>query len=170
MNFLDLMPARSRQRKTARTAKALLPKCAGQETRPHCRNRVAVRMSGPRKGKPKGALCNACRSAVWRRNSPYRAAYIRLKGHARQREIPFTISFGYFKRFAERSELIGHQGLTAEALTVDRWNNLKGYVYNNLKVMTRRANTEKLHKRDQIRYKCGYAWNGGYAPGEEPAE
>lgn len=126
-----------------------------------------MRMSGPRKGKRYGGKCHKCRSRSWRTNQPMRAAYIRLKSHAADRKIPFTISFRHFECFARKSELIGQQGLTGDALTVDRRDNLKGYVVGNLQVMTRRKNSEKKARHDAIRMKAGYAWNGGEAPDME---
>lgn len=127
-----------------------------------CRNLVAVRVSGPRKGERYGAKCHKCRSRSWRKNNPYRAAYVRQKGHAKARGIEFRISFRHWKCFAEKSELIENSGLTADALTVDRRDNLKGYVIGNLQVMTRRANSEKRARHDAIREREGNRWRANY--------
>lgn len=145
-----------------KTRKAKGSRCKGIESRPHCRNKVAVRMSGPKKGQRKGALCHACRSAVWRENSPMRAAYVRLKSHAAGRGIEFRISFRHFECFAIKSELIEKTGATADSLTVDRRDNLKGYVIGNIQPLTRARNSEKRAKHDEIRMRKGFAWKANY--------
>lgn len=129
-------------------------RCTGSDARPACRNKQARRPGG----KSYGAKCHACRAAIWRKNSPVRAAYNRQRAHAKERGIEFRISFEHWRAFALKSELIGNQGQTAESLTVDRRNNLKGYVVGNLQVMTRAANSAKLAKEDEIRMKKGFAW------------
>lgn len=143
-------------------------KCAGIPAHPRCRNLTALRQSGPRKGKSKGALCHRCRTAVWRKNNPMRAAYHRLKSHAADREILFTITFAEFECFAKRTEYLCKTGPFGHSLTVDRKNNLLGYTAQNIKAMTRAKNSEKLAKRDQIRMERGYGWQTKYASEAHP--
>lgn len=131
-------------------------RCTGSEKRPRCRNYSAKR----RDGRSKGAKCHACRIATWRKNSPMRAAYHTLKSHASARGIEFRITFEDFRSFALKSELIGNTGQTAESLTIDRRDNLKGYVLDNIQPMTRAENAAKLAKQDEIRSMKGYAWRG----------
>lgn len=139
-------------------SKSKRKKCAT----PHCRGLTELRKSGPRKGKSKGALCAKCRCARWRANNPFRDAFIRLKSHAKNREIEFTITFDYFKRFAKRTQLITRRGIHGEAMTVDRKHNLRGYIPGNIKAMTRAENSRKRCRHDQIRMERGLAWQRMY--------
>lgn len=129
---------------------------------PYCRNLTPVRKSGPRKGKSKGGKCYGCQMASWRANQPMRAAYLRLKHHAWNRCILFTITFEEFAGFATCTNLINHGGIHGEALTVDRIENEKGYVPGNIQCLTRSENSVKKAKRDAIRIQRGYAWQHMY--------
>lgn len=122
---------------------------------PLCRN---LRVPKKKNGESNGAKCYKCRARIYRAANPYFAAYRAQKDHAQARGISFTVGFQYWKRFAEESGLLQNRGLSANALTVDRKDNLKGYEEGNLQAMTRAKNSEKAAKRDAIRMKQGYAW------------
>lgn len=119
-----------------------------------CRKPAARRPNG----RSYGSKCHACRCAAWRANQPFRDAYVRLKSHAVQRGLDFAISFEYFHTFAVQTKLLTQRGIHGEALTVDRIDNLRGYVPGNIQPLTRSANSVKRAKQDQMRMTRGYAW------------
>lgn len=138
--------------------KSPLKKCGTK----HCRNFAPIRQSGPRAGYSKGAKCHRCRTATWRKNNPMRDAYNRLKSHAKHRQIEFTITFKEFAKFAHKTKYLNEKGPYGYSLTVDRKNNLLGYIPKNIKAMSRAKNSEKRCKHDQIRMERGYAWSVMY--------
>ena len=99
----------------------------------------------------KGRDCSRCHMRAWRANRPMQAAYATLRDHACERGIVFTISFEEFEDFALKAEYIDKKGPWAGDLTVDRIDNLKGYVSGNLQPLTRARNSEKRAKYDAIR-------------------
>lgn len=138
--------------------KSPLKKCSTKR----CRNFAPIRKSGPRAGRSKGGKCHRCRCAIWRKNNPMRDAYLRLKSHARNRHIEFTITFEYFEKFALKTKYLNEKGPFGYSLTVDRKDNLLGYVPGNIKAMSRAKNSEKRCRHDQIRMERGYAWSAMY--------
>lgn len=87
-----------------------------------------------------------------------RAAFHRLRYHAQQRGIEFSIPFAEFERFARETEYLTRRGNNGGSLTVDRKDNLKGYISGNIQAMTRSENSVKLAKQDAKRMECGFAW------------
>lgn len=87
-----------------------------------------------------------------------RAAFRSLKDHARARGIPFFLAFVTFRKFALQSDYLNRTGPTAQCLTVDRINNLRGYSARNIQPLTREANSIKKARQDAIRHRFGYQW------------
>lgn len=104
----------------------------------------------------------------YRKNKPERAAYNALKDHARARGIEFTISFDYFMRYVVTKGYVDGKGNSRNGLTVDRKNNLLGYVVGNIQVMTRAKNAEKRMKYDQQRMSAGMSWASNIEKEEDP--
>lgn len=102
--------------------------------------------------------CATCKSRRYRKKNPIRYAYRALKDHAKARGIPFTITLEYFRKFALASDYLNQKGLAGHCLTVDRKNNLRGYVKGNIQPLTKSANCIKRAKHDEIRMGAGYAW------------
>lgn len=97
------------------------------------------------------------------------AAWRALKDHAKGRKsekwpngIPFTITLGYFIRFAKQTDYLNRTGLNGHCLTVDRKNDDRGYVKGNLQPLTRAENAMKQARRDKIRHEKGFAWQENY--------
>ena len=124
------------------------PKCST----PHCRR--------PRAAKKK--FCHACHQRQWRAAHPIQAQYARLRAKARDRGINFCLPFWYFEIFALKSEYCACTGNLAGSLTVDRKNNLLGYIIGNIQPLTRAENGVKQAKQDQRRMEKGYAWRRRY--------
>jgi hypothetical protein len=87
-----------------------------------------------------------------------RAAFRALKDHAVARGIEFGLSFVTFRQFALQTDYLNRTGRNGHCLTVDRKDNLRGYVPGNIQPLTRAENTIKKAKRDAIRMEKGYAW------------
>lgn len=85
-------------------------------------------------------------------------AWRRLKDHAKERGITFTINLRQFRQFAIQSDYLNRTGPNGHCLTVDRINNLKGYTPRNIQPLTRAENAMKQARRDAIRLKAGFAW------------
>lgn len=84
----------------------------------------------------------------------------RLKAKARQRGINFCLPYWYFELFALRCAYAEHTGNERQCVTVDRKNNLLGYVVGNIQPLTREQNRLKQWQRDYRRFEAGYAWKG----------
>lgn len=103
-------------------------------------------------------LCSRCYMRQWREANPLQAAFATLRDHARARGIEFSISFEDFREFAELSDYVERKGTTAQALTVDRRDNLRGYVPGNIQPLTRAENSVKNAKHDAHRMRQGNRW------------
>lgn len=68
---------------------------------PVCRRRRMPDASKTRKSR-----CHTCDKRIERANNPMRAAFNRLRDKARERRIPFTLSFDYFREFAEKCDCL----------------------------------------------------------------
>jgi hypothetical protein len=115
---------------------------------PRCRN--------PRKSDR--LRCSKCHQRRFRAQHREAAAFATLRDHARARGIAFTISFSTFRAFARRTEYLTRTGNTAGALTVDRIDNLSGYVPGNIRAISRAENSVKRCKQDASRFSAGCAW------------
>lgn len=89
-------------------------------------------------------------------------AWRRLKDHAKERGIAFSLSLGTFIRFAKQSDYLNRTGPNRHCLTVDRKNNLKGYSARNIQPLTRAENAMKQARRDEIRMRAGLKWQESY--------
>jgi hypothetical protein len=127
-----------------------------------CRNRA-------RKG---AADCSKCHQRKFRERNPLSAAYAKLKWSAKRRGIEFTITRVQFECFCKLSGYLEKTGNEGHSLTVDRKDNLKGYVPGNIQPLTRARNAEKRMKFDAVRYRAGYRWAeapDAYIPDDEDA-
>lgn len=104
---------------------------------------------------PTSSYCSTCRSRKSKKRDLFRYAYQTLKDNAKRRNIEFTISFEYFKKFCIKTNYIGKKGITAESYTVDRKKNHLGYIPGNLQILTLRDNVLKRH--------MSYDWQHKYA-------
>ncbi len=103
-------------------------------------------------------VCPCCRMREWRKKHPLKAAYAKLRDHARGRGIEFNLPRATFEKLATITGYITQSGLFGQCLTIDRKDNTKGYVIGNVQVMTRSKNTEKQMKYDEKRHTAGNAW------------
>jgi hypothetical protein len=144
--------------KTGRKLQTVRPTLGDGVTRKH--DRCATPFCRRRRGKKK-RFCHTCHARKVRAANPFRAQWRRLKDKARQRGINFCLPFWYFEIFARDCQYVTNTGNGRQCLTVDRKNNLLGYVIGNIQALTREANRRKQFERDFKRYECGYAWRSG---------
>ena len=109
---------------------------------------------------PKKRFCNKCHNRIQRAKNPVWAQWRRLKDCARRRKINFCLPLWYFEVFARKTEYVTRTGVEAGSITVDRINNLLGYVIGNIQPLTKRENSIKRAKQDQRRMEIGYSWRG----------
>ena len=92
-------------------------------------------------------LCHCHSQYRWRMKSPKRSAYSALRDHAKGRGIKFTISYDYY---CGMLDCVGYWDHTAEsrgeALSIDRLDATKGYVFGNLRVISISLNATKSNK------------------------
>jgi hypothetical protein len=88
-------------------------------------------------------LCVAHYMLRWRMENPLLAAYNTLRDHAKERRIPFTISFDYFCGVADSMSYAQQRGSFKGMLTIDRVEATAGYVPGNLQVLPVEDNSSK---------------------------
>lgn len=116
-------------------------------------------IDGCRKPAAKGRrMCSRCHMRQWRTTRPLQAAFATLRDHARARGIEFTITLPEFRKFVLQSGYLTRRGNAGACLTVDRVDNLRGYVPGNLQPLTRSENSVKRAKFDACRMRAGYSW------------
>jgi hypothetical protein len=103
-----------------------------------------------------GRLCSKCRSREYRAKHPVNAAYLRLRYHAKERGISFSLTLEYFTDFCQRTNYLALRGIGKNDLTIDRIDATKGYEDGNIQVLTNSEN-----KKKDIRDRKG--WFGGNA-------
>jgi hypothetical protein len=108
------------------------------------------------RGKKK-QTCDRCHARECRARNPMWAQWRRLKDKAKARGINFCLPFAYFKIFAEKSEYLARVGNEKASLTVDRINNLLGYVVGNIQPLTREENRRKQWLADERRHQAGFS-------------
>lgn len=112
----------------------------------NCRNRVAGRQ-----------FCSSCRSRKCRERDIIKHAYYNLKASAKRRNIEFTITICYFRRFCYRYDFIKNMGKKKHSYSVDRICNKYGYIPGNIQALTISENASKGTK---VLY---YDWYHRYA-------
>lgn len=91
----------------------------------------------------KRAKCPKCTSREYRANNPVRAAYLNLASHARERRIPFSLTFPHFETFCKETSYIELKGRNKNDLTIDRIDARKGYEDGNIQALTNTQNKKK---------------------------
>ncbi len=100
-------------------------------------------------------LCNTHKSQLWRKVNREKAAYIRLKYHAKERHKVFEITFEFFMSITRMQEYVDYKGKRKHMLTLDRRDPLLGYVEGNIRVITNAENVAKQHD-DRRKALSGY--------------
>lgn len=79
-------------------------------------------------------------------NNPARAAWRKLKDHAKERKIEFKLPFKWFQIWCKRTKYLTQVGTTRFMFHIDRKNPDKGYTIRNIQVLTCAENVAKGNK------------------------
>jgi len=97
-----------------------------------------------RRSRADRSLCRVHDMRMWRAKHPERSSFVRLKGHAKERGIPFDLTFNQFmdvaKDFPFRTDKPED---FKEYLSIDRIDNNKGYEPGNVQCLTISENAKK---------------------------
>lgn len=102
----------------------------------------AVRFCRKRREKRR-TICRRCRQRIDVINNPVANAYRNLKHHARERQIPFDLTYAQFEEFCLMTGYLEHRGRTKLSFSVDREDDTRGYSVDNIRVLTLSANSAK---------------------------
>lgn len=100
---------------------------------------------------PKRRECFKHRSRRLRAAKPIYACFYTLKMNAKRRKLEFSITLASFTKLVTKTGYMENKGRLADSLTIDRKENLLGYIPGNLKIMTKSANVTKFHAEDARR-------------------
>jgi len=97
----------------------------------------------------------------WRAKNPVRAAFCAVRDHAKERRIPFQLTFAEFELVIEGTGYIDQKGSRKTDLQIDRVDASKAYSFDNVRVVTCEENATKsnwerhlpAHVQDMLRRK-----------------
>jgi hypothetical protein len=120
----------------------------------HCRNHTNGRK-----------FCGNCRHKKWREENPEKYSFYNLRNRAKQRGVPFDLSFDEFKLFCHKTEYIAGKNRSAEGMSVDRINDdptrgYHGYRADNIQVMSLSDNVKKKYLSYDWQTKTAVVWGG----------
>lgn len=90
--------------------------------------------------------CNTCKARRWRQKNPERYSYNNLKHNSVRRGIEFSLTFEEFKKFCHETDYLRGAGRTCTSLSIDRIDPNRGYILENLQVLTVSENSKKGRK------------------------
>ena len=112
------------------------------------------------RNKCKTKYCNTCKTRKWRKQNVERSSYLNLKHNSKRRNIEFNLSFDDFLEFAYKHKYFSGKGKFSWSLSIDRKDSKKGYIKENLQILTLAENSSKMHldKRLNYDYENKEAW------------
>lgn len=116
----------------------------------HCRR--CSRPNPAAKNPSPHRLCSTHRSVLWRKLNPWRAAYNSLKSHAKQRDKVFDVTFAQFSQVVGMQAYVDGRGKEKHMLTLDRIESWRGYVPDNIQVLTCGENAAKENRERRDEY------------------
>jgi len=102
----------------------------------HCRNKALKART----------ICSKCQMRIFAERHPEKYAFNNLKQNAKRRGKVFELTFEQFQQFAIESEYMAGKGITKNGLHIDRIDPEKGYLIENIRVLTNSENV-KRHQR-----------------------
>lgn len=90
-------------------------------------------------------FCSKCRSRRWKAKYPLHYSYKQLRNDAKRREKEFQLTLDEYIEFANRTGYATMKGREAHFLSIDRRDPLKGYSADNIRALTVRANSARVH-------------------------
>ena len=95
-------------------------------------------------------LCGSHAKEQWRLKNPMHAAYDNVRASARQRKIPFTLTFDHFRSVVEPTRYMDDKGHHRYSLHIDRIEEHLGYADGNIQVITCTENVSKENRRRYV--------------------
>jgi hypothetical protein len=94
--------------------------------------------------------CHRCRKRSWYQANPISYKYSVLKNNARRRGIEFALTFEQFESFCMDIRYHELSGKKRNSYSIDRIDVRRGYVIDNLQVLTISENSTKWNNEDKI--------------------
>ena len=108
----------------------------------NCDNRV----------KGKVSICPTCKTRLWRKKNPMKAAYGALRDNARRRGKQFELTFEQFKQFCVKTSYMKKKGITRTCYHIDRIREEEGYTIGNIQLLTNIENLRKYRTQFHSEY------------------
>lgn len=86
-----------------------------------------------------------------------KAAFQTLRHNSTRRGKVFKLTFAEFEKFCYETKYLAGAGRKKDSFSIDRIDNNKGYLIDNIRVITKSANSRKATKI------LMYDWQSGYA-------
>lgn len=96
-----------------------------------------------RKPKYKGNYCHSCKKRRYKEKNPIRYAYNVLRNNAKRRNKDFQLSFEEFSKFCIKTNYLAGKGIFKESYHIDRIDENKGYIIDNIQILTNTQNIKK---------------------------
>ena len=113
------------------------------------------------KAPPGHRLCSTHQSRLWHKTHPIKAAFNKLRYHAKARGKVFTITLEQFKLVTGMQSYLDGKGKRRHCLHIDRVDPARGYEPDNIQVITNSEN--QMRNIEEMRRQLS-----GYTPPCEP--
>ena len=87
--------------------------------------------------------CYTCRYAKLKQKNPISLAYQQLKQNAKHRGKDFQLTLEEFKEFCIQSNYLNKRGIKHDSYHIDRKDETKGYIIDNIQLLTNVDNVRK---------------------------
>lgn len=94
--------------------------------------------------------CSKCRSRRWKAKHPLHYLFNNLRHRAKLRGIEFTLTRNEFIEFAHKTNYEQLRGRNSFNLCIDRKDSSKGYSHDNIRALTIRANSARVHYKTKL--------------------
>ena len=102
-----------------------------------------------RRSATRGQFCSTCSSRNYRKKNPIRCSFLNLRANSKRRGIEFTLTLDQFNDFCFASDYISGKGKKSESFSIDWIDPLRGYIADNIQVLTLADNVRK-HRTKKI--------------------
>jgi len=92
------------------------------------------------------SICTTCDKRIWREKYPMKAAFQTLRHNSIRRGKIFELTFEQFKKFCYETDYMAGKGRKKKSFTIDRIDNSKGYVVDNIQMLSKSENSKKHTK------------------------
>lgn len=96
-----------------------------------------------------GKRCYKCISRIRRASDRVKAVYYVIKTSAKRRGIEFGLTLDYLRQFCKENGYIESKGRLRDQMTIDRIDNSRGYLNDNIQVLQKGMNSSKYHNFDK---------------------